>query len=1069
MRFGLATLLLAALAACPASHGRRGRDRKADDASLSSLEPDGDVEGDDDGEVVPRAPDAALDDASMEGGSLSDTDAAAVDAASADAAIFRAEIVAPRPATEFYTFEDVELDGVCHSAPGQGPLEARFEAHGPIPTWYAHGASLNHRFDFPGSYTVTLICRDGSGAEQRATLDLRVHDTPRIAYAAIAPGAASEAVFATRLDQLGETYQVSPKSEALAAQLYAAQYSPASDRVLVRGELFDKGEQVLATLIPCRGNACVGQEITYQALVPEAHACKPGSATWSPDGRSIYVSYSCASGPAGATSYWVDLSGTAPVAHPLERSAGHADFDGTGDFSAGGDVLVYQTGIELKAMDTRAADHPVVSLGSVDNARWLLSAARDRVLVLGDKGYTLSASELMAQGAGARREFPYGQGAPRLFRPGQTHLVYMLERRAQNGQPYWESRLMRWDGSRDTQLCSNCIVDRCGDRILVPVTTEPSHVVRIAEGATSDVAERIPLPQGAPEALGQPGFDSQCTLVLYASNDPPHKSILWDTTTGEWLEAPGDSLSPDGRHMMAMTNIWPIERAPLVIGSPVTTFTAQADRGAFSPDGKHYVWNDELSAGDGFYHLDLETYRIDRLAEPAYRLGFSDDMKRVLVRADGQFDQRVAEYDLSTRAQQWRSQRGTADWGSLYIYWDPLVVPGARVLAYRGKLSADGVMSVYRSDLDKGETQHFAGGVSDNWALSSDGSLLGTGAWNELKLWSFDAQGAAAPLAQKALERPMSCLTFEVSSDGLLCVGRGVGQMYWLDAKSGGVGELTLPRTTETYWEGTRGPEGSTRGMLFYITDDNASTTPSWLDFSTPTTLRLESGTEPPRWSMLTQDRRYFLRDGPSRVTDLATGETRSLVKANDTVSIPVPYKYYEHLETKGRMVLSNDYMLYWVDLEAAVVTASSVVGPVLRLSALGSNLSRVLLLDEAKRWLAVIDESGQRTTLYKDDSVALRDARPSPDGRWVLYSTEDASFVVPTDGSSPAKRLPSRVDGAMFDRTGRFLLGELAVQPGVVDKALLKVWKLDAPGSSTLVSPAEFAPFGSWSARWLQ
>jgi hypothetical protein len=1058
MRLALGILLFAALAGCPASHKRKSRDRASDAATMV-------LDGGDEEDL--DEPDATVEDVDAEGDTSSYTDAASADAAPGDAATVRAEIVSPGPAAQFYAFEDVPFQGACHGAPVQGVPSARFVATGPAPAWHLDGAAGSHRFDLPGSYTVELICRADSGEEQRGRVDLTIRATPQIAYAAKAPGAQSEAVFAARLDQLGQATQISPQSEARAAKITGAQYNAAADRVLVSGNLFDRQQQVLAILKPCREADCVGREVAYEALVPEAHACQVRFSTWSPDGRSIFASFTCPSSSAGATSYWIDLSGATARVHALGKSPMGANSDGSGDFTAGGDVLVFQTGSELKALDTRAAEHPVVSLGSVANARWLVSSARDRVLVLGDQGYTLSASELMAEGAGARRPIPYDHGAPRALEAGDTHLRYILERTDADGQPFYEHWLMRWDGSRDTKLCAGCTVNRCGDRIMLRLDGEPAYLLRIAPGATSDLAEKIPLGVGAPQPLNATSFDGQCTLAVYQSGQFPNPTILWDTTTGEWLATPWGMLAPDGRHLASDTSLRPVERMPLRVLAPVIEW-GSGNPGTFSPDGKHYVVNGRFSTGAGTYHIDLQTYRVERLAGQPQVVSFSADGTRLLGAHVRDFDQRLAEYALPAPDPLWRSERGAADWGTLYNFWDVRMVPGARAIAYRGKLSADGAMSVYRSDLDQGGTQRF-GGQADTWEVSSDGKLLGTRNAQEIALWSFEAKGAGAPLARKELNPSMDCLTFEVGSDGLLCVGRGVGQLYWLDARSGGVGELALPWTMGSYWRGTRGPDGAARGMLFSLTDRNNAA--SWLDFTTPTTPRVEGAPETGQWWILTRDRRYLLRGavGPTIVTDLATGTTRTLAKAGDGITIPVPYEYYARVEDKGRMVFSNDYQLFWLDLDAAVVTASPTVGAVLTLYRLGSDLSRVLVLNEARDRLEVVAESGQRITMYKDAGNPIRGVSPSPDGRKVAFSTEAAAFVAFTDGSSQPVRVSSAIDWPRFDDTGRFLVGVELAQPDVVGEAVLKVWKLDTPGSFTRVSPAGFAPWGSLGALWIQ
>ncbi|HKO90805.1 MAG TPA: hypothetical protein VJU61_06630, partial [Polyangiaceae bacterium] len=741
------------IAGCAAKHhGRRQRPAQDEDATVGAVDDDGSVDGEiAEEELEDAGADAdQADGADAGGGMAADTGALDVDADSRPPAV---EILSPRAPAQFYAFEQVSFRGVCRGRADQATPSARFVVSGPMPGWSAEGNETSHRFELPGSYRVQLVCRDATGSEQTATLDLAIYLTPSLAYTGLASGATSDAVFATRLDQLGQAIQVSPESQALAATITDASYNALHDRVLVRGNLFHRAEEVLALVTPCRSAECAGQDVAYEELVPEAHACKIVRYAWAPDGRSVFASYGC-SQAGGLSSYWVDLSAATTSIHPLGTSPSTDSYDGSCDFAAGG-VLLFQAGSELKAMDTRAADHPVVSLGSVAGARWQLSPGGDRMLILGDQGYALETSALLAQAAGARRAIPYAGGAPRILQAAQTHLVYTHERVAQSRRTY-ESGLMRWDGSHDAALCEECLPRVCGDRIALDSLLDHSlSVVRIAEGTDSDIVQTMLLDAGAPPAGVVTDFNEPCALVRYQSAVAPYYPYaLWDTESGEWMELPGNNVSPDGRYVSGDRGLWPIARSPLRALAPITTWTLGS--GTFSPDGKHFLATGSLANGEGAYQIDLDTHQIARLGEEARLVRFSQDASRVLMNL-GSFDQRLVEYAVPSRDRLWQSARGTADWATLN--WNFRAVPNSRAVAYQAVLGADGVESIYRSDLAFSGSQRFGALVNtgDAWELSDDGSMLGIESAPSLSLWAFDAQGAAAPLAQKLLDAQTDC------------------------------------------------------------------------------------------------------------------------------------------------------------------------------------------------------------------------------------------------------------------------------------------------------------------------
>lgn len=182
--------------------------------------------GDTDGESDAADQDAD-DSADAEPDSDADTsdgaahDGAAADAAASDAAFVGAEILSPRPGALFCTFEDVPLRGVCRGGAGEAAPSATFVVRTEGQAWSAKGSDVRHRFERAGSYTLELTCLDARGHEEQATLSLKVLAPPSVTFTARAPGATSDAMFATRLDQLGQATQISPRSEALAAKITA--------------------------------------------------------------------------------------------------------------------------------------------------------------------------------------------------------------------------------------------------------------------------------------------------------------------------------------------------------------------------------------------------------------------------------------------------------------------------------------------------------------------------------------------------------------------------------------------------------------------------------------------------------------------------------------------------------------------------------------------------------------------------------------------------------------------------------------------------------------------------------
>jgi hypothetical protein len=222
---------------------------------------------------------------------------------------------------------------------------------------------------------------------------------------------------------------------------------------------------------------------------------------------------------------------------------------------------------------------------------------------------------------------------------------------------------------------------------------------------------------------------------------------------------------------------------------------------------------------------------------------------------------------------------------------------------------------------------------------------------------------------------------------------------------------------------------------------------------------------------MLTHDKHYLLRGGTraTSVTDLATGTTRTLTKASMNVYIPSPSEYDDHFESGGRMVTTHGSVVYWVDLDAALVTSSVVINGDNTVLRLGSDLSRVLVVNRPRSRLELVTDTGQHTTLYQDDVNEIMRVFPSASGRMVAFTTDASTFLVATDGSSPAARVSAAVDMPRLDRTGRFMLGIPTPQPDVDAPPQLKVWKLDDPSSSMNVAPPEHVPFGDNSAVWVQ
>lgn len=149
-------------------------------------------------------------------------------------------------------------------------------------------------------------------------------------------------------------------------------------------------------------------------------------------------------------------------------------------------------------------------------------------------------------------------------------------------------------------------------------------------------------------------------------------------------------------------------------------------------------------------------------------------------------------------------------------------------------------------------------------------------------------------------------------------------------------------------------------------------------------------------------------------------------------------------------------------------MTASPTVGRVLTLVRIGSDLSRVLVINEASTWLGVFGENGERTVLYQHDTARVGGLGSSPDGHWVLYSTEEAGVLVPSDGASPPQRFSSPFESPRFDRTGRFVLARVPLQAGNDWKPIWKIWNLASLDAPTEVLPAGFE-YGQGWLFWIQ
>jgi hypothetical protein len=140
------------------------------------------------------------------------------------------------------------------------------------------------------------------------------------------------------------------------------------------------------------------------------------------------------------------------------------------------------------------------------------------------------------------------------------------------------------------------------------------------------------------------------------------------------------------------------------------------------------------------------------------------------------------------------------------------------------------------------------------------------------------------------------------------------------------------------------------------------------------------------------------------------------------------------------------------------VVTASPQVGTVLGLFPLEPDLSRVLWINHGRTLMGVVGENGERVTLLQKPESELYLEQVSPDGRWAMYASDLGTFLIATDGKSPAVRFSEPMDRAYFDRTSHFVLGRQIAGRYKEGEGVWKVWNVEAPGNPGTLAPAGFA-----------
>jgi hypothetical protein len=133
-----------------------------------------------------------------------------------------------------------------------------------------------------------------------------------------------------------------------------------------------------------------------------------------------------------------------------------------------------------------------------------------------------------------------------------------------------------------------------------------------------------------------------------------------------------------------------------------------------------------------------------------------------------------------------------------------------------------------------------------------------------------------------------------------------------------------------------------------------------------------------------------------------------------------------------------------------------------------GPDVSRVLVSREDSLRLTLLGEQGESTLLYQHESQRLGGVLSSPDGRWIMFASPDATFVAASDGKTPTRELGPAIDLANIDRTGRFLVGRLTRSLASPTGVEWKMWRLDAAEAPIDVAPGGFQ-HRSGMVYWIQ
>jgi len=404
--------------------------------------------------------------------------------------------------------------------------------------------------------------------------------------------------------------------------------------------------------------------------------------------RAAFASFQC--GVHTKSLYWIDLSAATPEVLELPVEATWADGDGRAAFTGNGDVLVYQTGSELKAMDARDDAHPVVSLGSVAGASWALSTPRDRLVILGaDELFTLQASELIADGADARVELPFTQQNAREPVPLANHLVYKVPR-VEGNVSSSDVRMMRWDGSHDAALCENCGVSLCNDLAIQMILGQKPVVKRLVLGASADL-EDVAIAPDAPGTSYALETHANCSLLSYATSPGQLPRILVDLSSGEWVVAEAVVVAPSGEYVVTREGeehaLRSVTRGPLSLSAPSVTWTG---RGLlqFSPDSEQLVFQGKHGGVEGTHHVALASAEVTLIPDFAPRsFRFSADGSKLLGHTGAGSTKALSEVDLTSLTVRWKTENGSADWGMMRSAYE--AVPGARAVSYLAMFTAD--------------------------------------------------------------------------------------------------------------------------------------------------------------------------------------------------------------------------------------------------------------------------------------------------------------------------------------------------------------------------------------------